>query len=53
METLKARGFWDGTAIVATSDHGELLGDGGLYRIHSLLDGNLRVPLYVKYPGKP
>ncbi|ABP49959.1 MAG: sulfatase-like hydrolase/transferase [Pyrobaculum arsenaticum] len=53
VETLKARGYWDDTLIIATSDHGELLGDGGLYHIYSLLDGNLRVPLYVKYPGKP
>ncbi|MCX8137668.1 hypothetical protein [Pyrobaculum aerophilum] len=36
-----------------TADHGELLGDGGPLHIYSLLDGNLRVPLYVKFPGKP
>lgn len=53
VEVLKARGFWDDTLIIVTSDHGELLGDDGLYHIYSLLDGNLRVPLYVKYPGKP
>jgi hypothetical protein len=38
------------TLIIVTSDHGELLGDGGLYHIYSLKDGNIRVPLYVKYP---
>jgi hypothetical protein len=38
------------TLIVVTSDHGELLGDGGLHHIYSLKDGNIRVPLYVKYP---
>ena len=53
VEALKARGFWDDTLIIVTSDHGELLGDGGLEHMYSLLDGNLRVPLYVKYPGRP
>jgi len=38
------------TLIVVTSDHGELLGDDGVYHIYSLKDGNIRVPLYVKYP---
>jgi hypothetical protein len=38
------------TLIIVTSDHGELLGDGGLHHVYSLKDGNIRVPLYVKYP---
>ncbi|AEA11514.1 sulfatase [Thermoproteus uzoniensis 768-20] len=49
---IKQKGNWDNTLVIITSDHGELLGDGGLGHIYSLLDGNLRVPLYVKYPGK-
>jgi len=38
------------TLIIVTSDHGELLGDGGAGHVYSLKDGNIRVPLYVKYP---
>jgi hypothetical protein len=38
------------TLIIVTSDHGELLGDGGLHHVYSLKDGNIRVSLYVKYP---
>jgi len=38
------------TLIIITSDHGELLGNDGAYHIYSLRDGNIRVPLYVKYP---
>ncbi len=38
------------TLIIVTSDHGELLGDDGAGHIYSLKDGNIRVPLYVKYP---
>jgi arylsulfatase A-like enzyme len=36
--------------IIVTADHGELLGDDGLHHVHSLKDGNIKVPLYVKYP---
>ncbi len=38
------------TLIIVTADHGELLGDDGLHHVHSLKDGNIKVPLYVKYP---
>jgi hypothetical protein len=38
------------TLVIVTSDHGELLGDDGAGHIYSLKDGNIRVPLYVKYP---
>jgi hypothetical protein len=38
------------TLIIVTSDHGELLGDGGAGHVYSLKDGNIRVPLHVKYP---
>jgi hypothetical protein len=38
------------TLIIVTSDHGELLGDGGFHHVYSLKDGNIRIPLYVKYP---
>ena len=38
------------TLVIVTSDHGELLGDGGLHHLYSLKDGNIKVPLYVKYP---
>jgi arylsulfatase A-like enzyme len=37
------------TLAIVASDHGELLGDGGLHHIYSLRDGNIKVPLYVKY----
>ncbi|MFZ8857750.1 MAG: sulfatase-like hydrolase/transferase [Candidatus Caldarchaeales archaeon] len=40
------------TLIIVTSDHGELLGDDGAGHIYSLKDGNIRVPLYVKYPER-
>jgi len=52
LDTLRAKGLYDDTLIVFTSDHGEYLG----YH-HMLLKGNhlyealARVPLLIKYPG--
>lgn len=38
--------------VVVTSDHGQLLGEGGRYGHGYFLDSELlRVPLYVKYPS--
>ena len=37
--------------VIVTSDHGELLGDGGLGHGYFLRDGLLRVPLWVKWPS--
>jgi len=50
VSTILQRADRSNTLIIVTSDHGELLGDGGLYHVYSLKDGNIRVPLYVKYP---
>jgi predicted AlkP superfamily pyrophosphatase or phosphodiesterase len=50
VSTILQRVDRSNTLIIVTSDHGELLGDGGLHHIYSLKDGNIRVPLYVKYP---
>lgn len=50
-DAIKARGEWDDTAIVFTSDHGEMNGDWNLIYKMNFLDGALRVPLIVKIPG--
>jgi hypothetical protein len=50
VSTILQKADRSNTLIIVTSDHGELLGDGGLHHIYSLKDGNIRVPLYVKYP---
>ena len=50
--TLARKTKLDNTLVIITADHGELLGDGGLYHIYNLRDGNIRVPLYVKYPER-
>jgi arylsulfatase A-like enzyme/predicted negative regulator of RcsB-dependent stress response len=55
LTTLRARGALDRTIIVATSDHGEALGDHG-EQTHGLFayESTLRVPLIVRGgPFKP
>ncbi|MFP3321189.1 MAG: sulfatase-like hydrolase/transferase, partial [Acidilobus sp.] len=45
------RGYLDRSLVIVTSDHGELLGDGGIYHGYFLKDGLLRVPLWVRWPS--
>lgn len=52
-ETLAARGMADDTCIVFASDHGEMLGDHGLYTKSVAYESALRVPLILAGPGIP
>ena len=49
---LEAQGVLDKTLLVVTSDHGEALGEHGLWgHIFSLYNEILQIPLVVKYPA--
>ena len=50
LDAIEARGELDNTAVVFTSDHGEMNGDWGLIYKMNFLDGALRVPLIVRTP---
>ena len=50
---LEARGMAENTCVVFTSDHGEMLGDHGLYSKYVPYEASLRVPLIVAGPGLP
>ena len=53
MEGLRRHGVYDSSLIVVVSDHGELLGEGGLFGHCCRLDPELvEVPLLVKWPGQ-
>lgn len=52
MEVLKATGQADNTAIVFTSDHGEMLGERGMWFKKHFYEPSLRVPLIVAAPGR-
>ena len=46
------RRYLDDSVVIVTSDHGQLLGEGGMYGHGYTMNDNLhRVPLYVRYPG--
>ncbi|HEX9798686.1 MAG TPA: sulfatase [Thermoanaerobaculia bacterium] len=49
---LADRGYYDESLIAVTSDHGEHLGERGLFSHQlSVAEELLRVPLAIKYPG--
>lgn len=50
LDTIAARGELDNTAIVFSSDHGEMNGDYGTIYKSNFLDGAVRVPLIVRTP---
>lgn len=47
---LKTRNLYDDTAIIFTSDHGEHLGDHGIFAKQTFLRGSGDVPLIMKFP---
>ncbi len=47
---LAKRSWWQDTLVVFTSDHGECLGDHGLFNKSNFLNASARVPLLVKPP---
>lgn len=51
LDALERRGMLENTYIVFSSDHGEMLGDHGLYTKHVAYEPSLRVPLIVAGPG--
>jgi len=47
---LQSRGLYDNTVIVITSDHGEHLGDHGLFAKSTFLESSARVPIILRLP---
>ncbi len=51
LETLKTCGFADDTVVLFTSDHGDMLGERGLWFKMNFFEGSARVPLMMAGPG--
>lgn len=53
VDELGRRGLLEDTLVILTSDHGENLGDHGLFgHRYCVYDTLARVPLVVRYPGR-
>jgi choline-sulfatase len=52
MEALRLAGLAEDTIVVLASDHGEMLGERGLWYKMSFLEGGCRVPLVIAAPGR-
>lgn len=52
MNTLEACGFADDTIVIVTADHGDMLGERGLWYKMTFFEGGCRVPLIVNAPGR-
>jgi len=53
IDELERKGALRNTVLVYTSDHGEMLGEHGLWLKRSLLEGAARVPLIMAGAGLP
>jgi arylsulfatase A-like enzyme len=49
---LKTLGLYDDTILVFTSDHGEQLGDHGLFGKYTFLNASCRLPLIARFPAQ-
>ncbi len=51
LNSLAQTGLDQNTVIIFTADHGEMLGERGLWYKYTLLEPSLRVPLVFRIPG--
>lgn len=51
LDTLHRTGLAEDTIVVYVSDHGEQLGERGLWWKHTFYDESVKVPLVVSWPG--
>ncbi|MCD6354247.1 MAG: sulfatase-like hydrolase/transferase [Prolixibacteraceae bacterium] len=51
LNELDRKGLSKNTLVVFVSDHGEMLGDHGLYSKMKMYEGSVHVPLIMRFPG--
>lgn len=52
LETLRQQGVYEDTAVIITSDHGETIGELGIYSEHGTADyATCRIPMIIRWPG--
>lgn len=50
LETLEDAGLMDNTIVIFSGDHGDMLGERGLWYKMSYFESSVRVPMLVHYP---
>ena len=50
LAALRWKGLWDNTLVIFTSDHGDMMGDYGLFFKSHFFEGSGRVPLILRAP---
>lgn len=53
MDALEQAGLNENTIVVYTSDHGEQLGEHGMWWKHTFYEGSIGVPMVMSGPGVP
>ncbi len=52
VDVVRNTGQLEDTVVIVTSDHGDMLGERGLWYKMSFFEGSVRVPLVVSAPGR-
>ena len=52
LAALRTGGMEENTLIVYTSDHGDMLGEHGMFWKHTFYEESVRVPLIMAWPGR-
>lgn len=52
LNSVRRSGEYDDTLIVIAADHGEMFGKHNFFGHKGPFDGNIKIPLIVKYPGQ-
>lgn len=53
LDALERSGAGDETLVILTSDHGEMLGDHGIWTKQVMYEGSVGVPMIMRGPGIP
>jgi choline-sulfatase len=52
LDKLKERGLLDNTLIVYSSDHGDQIGERGLWWKHTFYEESVKIPMILSWPGQ-